>query len=216
MIWREGLEMDFLFPMMVKLESRRCIVVGGGEVAASKADMLLGCGAQVVVIAQAATESIQALARQAKLEWTARDFVAADLNGAFLVVAATNSSAVNEEVFRAGRARGVLCNVVDDPEHCDFFYPAVVRRGALQIAISTAGYSPALAHRLRLELEQQFGPEYGAWLEEVGQRRREIMTRELSEVLRRELLERIASRQSYEEFVRRGSGKKAGPMPPDR
>jgi precorrin-2 dehydrogenase / sirohydrochlorin ferrochelatase len=216
MIWREGLEMDFLFPMMVKLESRRCIVVGGGEVAASKTDMLLGCGAQVVVIAQGATESIQALARQAKLEWTARDFVAADLNGAFLVVAATNSSAVNEEVFRAGRARGVLCNVVDDPEHCDFFYPAVVRRGALQIAISTAGYSPALAHRLRLELEQQFGPEYGAWLEEVGQRRREIMTRELSEVLRRELLERIASRQSYEEFVRRGSGKKAGPMPPDR
>jgi len=208
--------MDFLFPMMVKLESRRCIVVGGGEVAASKTDMLLGCGAQVVVIAQGATESIQALARQAKLEWTARDFVAADLNGAFLVVAATNSSAVNEEVFRAGRARGVLCNVVDDPEHCDFFYPAVVRRGALQIAISTAGYSPALAHRLRLELEQQFGPEYGAWLEEVGQRRREIMTRELSEVLRRELLERIASRQSYEEFVRRGSGKKAGPMPPDR
>ena len=208
--------MDFLFPMMVKLESRRCIVVGGGEVAASKTDMLLGCGAQVVVIAQGATESIQALARQAKLEWTARDFVAADLNGAFLVVAATNSSAVNEEVFRAGRERGVLCNVVDDPEHCDFFYPAVVRRGALQIAISTAGYSPALAHRLRLELEQQFGPEYGAWLEEVGQRRREIMTRELSEVLRRELLERIASRQSYEEFVRRGSGKKAGPMPPDR
>jgi precorrin-2 dehydrogenase / sirohydrochlorin ferrochelatase len=216
MIWREGLEMDFLFPMMVKLDSRRCIVVGGGEVAASKTDILLGCGAQVVVIAQGATESIQALARQAKLEWTARDFVAADLNGAFLVVAATNSSAVNEEVFRAGRARGVLCNVVDDPEHCDFFYPAVVRRGALQIAISTAGYSPALAHRLRLELEQQFGPEYGAWLEEVGQRRREIMTRELSEVLRRELLERIASRQSYEEFVRRGSGKKAGPMPPDR
>jgi precorrin-2 dehydrogenase / sirohydrochlorin ferrochelatase len=216
MIWREGLEMDFLFPMMVKLKSRRCVVVGGGEVAASKTEMLLGCGAQVVVIAQGATESIQALARQAKLEWTARDFVAADLNGAFLVVAATNSSAVNEEVFRAGRARGVLCNVVDDPEHCDFFYPAVVRRGALQIAISTAGYSPALAHRLRVELEQQFGPEYGAWLEEVGQQRREIMTRELSEVLRRELLERIASRQSYEEFVRRGSGKKAGPMPPDR
>src|ERR1700756_130668 len=175
MIWREGLEMDFLFPMMVKLESRRCIVVGGGEVAASKTDMLLGCGAQVVVIAQGATESIQALARQAKLEWTARDFVAADLNGAFLVVAATNSSAVNEEVFRAGRERGVLCNVVDDPEHCDFFYPAVVRRGALQIAISTAGYSPALAHRLRLGLEQEFCPTYGAWLGGGGQRRRGII-----------------------------------------
>ena len=205
-----------LFPMMFKLESRRCIVVGGGKVAASKTDMLLESGAQIVVVAPCATESIQALARQAKLEWTARNFVDADLNGAFLVVAATNSAAVNEEVFRAGRARGVLCNVVDDPEHCDFFYPAVVRRGALQIAISTAGYSPALAHRLRVELEQQFGPEYEAWVEEVGRRRREIMTRELPEAHRRELLEQIASRESYQDFVRRSGGEKAGAAPADR
>jgi precorrin-2 dehydrogenase / sirohydrochlorin ferrochelatase len=198
-----------LFPIVVRLESRRCIVVGAGEIAAAKTDTLLGCGAQVTVIAPHATESIQALARKEKLQWTQREFVPADLEGAFLVVAATDSPAVNEEVFRAGTERGVLCNVVDDPEHCDFFYPAVVRRGALQIAISTGGHSPALAHRLRVELEQQFGPEYEAWVEEVGRKRREIMACDLPDVRRRESLEQIASRESYEDFVRRrGQGRK--------
>jgi precorrin-2 dehydrogenase/sirohydrochlorin ferrochelatase len=194
-----------LFPIMVRLESKKCIVVGAGEVAASKTDTLLGCGAQVTVIAPGGGESIRALARDGKLQWKQREFVPADLDGAFLAVAATDSAAVNEEVFRAGAERGVLCNVVDDPEHCDFFYPAVVRRGALQIAISTGGHSPALAHRLRVELEQQFGPEYEAWVEEVGRHRREIMARDLPEARRRELLEQIAGRESYEEFVRRRS-----------
>jgi precorrin-2 dehydrogenase/sirohydrochlorin ferrochelatase len=195
-----------LFPMMVKVQSKKCIVVGAGEIAAAKADTLLGCGARVTVIAPRATASIEALAREGKLQWREREFVPADLNGAFLVVAATDSAAVNEAVFRAGSQRGVLCNVVDDPEHCDFFYPAVVRRGTLQIAISTGGHSPALAHRLRVELEQQFGPEYELWVEEVGRRRREIMARDLPEARRRELLHQIASRESYEEFVRRRAG----------
>jgi precorrin-2 dehydrogenase/sirohydrochlorin ferrochelatase len=192
-----------LFPMMVRLESKKCVVVGAGGIAAAKADTLLGCGAQVIVIAPRATGSLQALARAGKLQWTQREFAPADLDGAFLVVAATDSATINEAVFRAGSQRGVLCNVVDDPEHCDFFYPAVVRRGALQIAISTGGHSPALAHRLRVELEQQFGPEYELWIEEVGRQRREIMARDLPETRRRELLEQIASRESYEEFVRR-------------
>jgi precorrin-2 dehydrogenase/sirohydrochlorin ferrochelatase len=197
-----------LFPIMVRLEAKRCIVVGAGEIAAAKTDTLLGCGAQVTVIAPHATESIQALAREGKLKWTQREFAPEDLEGAFLVVAATNSPAANEEVFRAGTQQGVLCNVVDDPEHCDFFYPAVVRRGALQIAISTSGHSPALAHRLRVELEQQFGPEYEAWVEEVGRRRREIMARDLSDARRRESLEQIASREAYEEFVGRRAREK--------
>ena len=207
-----------LFPMAVRLEARRCIVVGAGEIAASKAATLLVCGAQVTVIAPRATESIQALARDGKLIWQRREFVPDDLEGAFLVIAATDSPRVNEEVFQAGRQRAVLCNVVDDPEHCDFFYPAVVRRGALQIAISTGGHSPALAHRLRVELEQQFGPEYAAWVEDVGRRRREIMARDLPEGRRRELLEKIASREAYEEFVRRGAAAAdtTGAAPSDR
>jgi precorrin-2 dehydrogenase/sirohydrochlorin ferrochelatase len=207
-----------LFPIMVRLEARRCIVVGAGEIAASKTATLMGCGAQVTVIAPRATESIQAQAREGKLTWLCREFVPTDLDGAFLVIAATNSPAVNEEVFRAGGERGVLCNVVDDPEHCDFFYPAVVHRGALQIAISTGGHSPALAHRLRVELEQQFGPEYEAWVEEVGRRRREIMARDLVDARRRELLEQIASRESFEDFVRRraSAAEKPGAAPRER
>jgi precorrin-2 dehydrogenase/sirohydrochlorin ferrochelatase len=192
-----------LFPIMVRLESRRCIVVGAGEIAAAKTTTLLGCGAQVTVIAPHATELVQQQAREGKLAWCCREFVPFDLEGAFLVIAATDSPAVNEEVFRAGKERGVLCNVVDDPERCDFYYPAVVHRGALQIAISTGGHSPALAHRLRVELEQQFGPEYEEWVEQVGRERREILARDMSEDQRRELLEQIAGRKAYEDFVRR-------------
>ena len=207
-----------LFPIMVRLESRRCIVVGAGEIAAAKTATLLGCGAQVTVIAPHATDSVQQQARAGTLTWRCREFVPDDLEGAFLVIAATNIPAVNEEVFRAGKERGVLCNVVDDPERCDFYYPAVVHRGALQIAISTGGHSPALAHRLRVELERQFGAEYEAWVEEVGRRRREIMARDLPDARRRELLEQIASREAYEDFVRRRAAatEKAGTTPAGR
>jgi len=207
-----------LFPIVVKLEARKCIVVGAGEIAESKTTSLLGCGAHVTVIAPRATESLQVLSRDGKLTWLQREFAPDDLQGAFLVIAATNSPPVNERVFRAGRERGVLCNVVDDPGHCDFFYPAVVQRGALQIAISTGGNSPALAHRLRVELEQQFGPEYAAWVQEVGRRRREIMDQDLPEARRHKLLERIVSREAYEEFLRRrtAAANKSGDAPPDR
>lgn len=192
-----------LFPIMVRLESRSCIVVGAGEVAAAKTTTLLGCGARVTVIAPRATDLVQQQAREGRLTWRSREFVPADLEGAFLVIAATNSPAVNEQVFRAGKERGVLCNVVDDPENCDFYYPAVVHRGALQIAISTGGHSPALAHRLRVELEQQFGPEYEQWVEQMGSERRKILARDMSDDQRRELLEQIAGREAYEDFVRR-------------
>ncbi len=105
-------------------------------------------------------------------------------------------------------ARGVLCNVVDDPERCDFYYPAIVRRGPLQIAISTDGRSPALARRLRIELQRQFGPEYGAWVEQVGKIRREILSRDVAAGERRRLLDQISSYEAFEKFLRnRGSRK---------
>jgi precorrin-2 dehydrogenase len=198
-------QMD-LFPIMVKLQGRRCIVVGAGEIAASKISALLAAGARVAVVAPEAIALVRELAKEQKLAWQARAFVAADVENAFLAVAATDSSAVNESVFRACAERGVLCNVVDDPERCDFFYPAVVRRGALQIAISTGGHSPALAHRLRVELEHQFGAEYEGWLEEVGRARRDILAGNLPEDERQRLLEQIASRDEYEKYVARRAG----------
>jgi siroheme synthase-like protein len=118
------------------------------------------------------------------------------------VIAASNSTSTNQAVFRACADRGVLCNAVDDPQRCDFFYPAVVRRGALQIAISTAGCSPGLAQRLRRELQQQFGPEYARWVQHVAKSRREILTRHLTSAERRKLLKQIASRQAFESFTR--------------
>jgi precorrin-2 dehydrogenase len=190
-----------LFPILLKLKAKKCVVVGAGKIAAGKAAGLLTSGAQVVVIGPRAVDWIQSQARDGKLIWQRRRFTAADVEQAFLVIAATNSNATNEAVFRACADRGVLCNVVDVPDRCDFFYPAVVRRGPLQIAISTDGRSPALARRLRIELERQFGVEYGAWVEQVGQMRQKLRRRNLPAAKRRRLLDQIASRDSFERFV---------------
>jgi precorrin-2 dehydrogenase/sirohydrochlorin ferrochelatase len=194
-----------LFPILVKLQAKKCVVVGAGKIAAGKAAGLLASGAQVIVIGPRAVDWIRSQARVGKLIWRRRRFLPADMDQAFLVIAATNSNATNEAVYRACVERAVLCNVVDDPEHCDFFYPAVVRRGPLQIAISTDGRSPALARRLRIELERQFGPEYGAWVERVGELRRGILRRNLNAGERRHLLDQIASYESFEQFLRNRS-----------
>jgi precorrin-2 dehydrogenase/sirohydrochlorin ferrochelatase len=192
-----------LFPILLKLKAKKCVVVGAGKIAAGKAAGLLTSGARVVVIGPRAAEWIRSQARAGKVIWQRRRFTVADVEHAFLVIAATNSYATNEAVFRACAERGVLCNVVDDPERCDFFYPAVVRRGPLQIAISTDGRSPALARRLRIELERQFGAEYGAWVEQVGEMRQKLRRRNLPAAERRKLLDQIASRDSFEQFLRK-------------
>jgi len=134
-----------LFPMFLKLEGRVCLVVGAGKVGESKIRSLVAAGARVRTVAPTATPAVAAWDRLGVLAWEGRAFQSADLEGAFLVVAATSSPMVNDVIFREARQRGILCNVVDDPQRCDFYSPAVVRRGDLQIAISTAGRSPALA-----------------------------------------------------------------------
>jgi len=194
--------MSSLFPMFVRLAGRRCLVVGGGPVAEGKVEGLLASEAIVVVVAPEVTEKIAAWAREQRLVWHAREFQPSDLDGSFLVIAATGAGAVNESVFREAEARGILCNAVDEPERCHFFYPAVVRRGPLQIAISTGGLSPALSSRLRQELEEQFGPEYGRWIEELGALRQKAFARRVDPRRRTRLLHRLASRQGYERFLR--------------
>ena len=106
-------------------------------------------------------------------------FSESDLDGKFLAVAATASEGLNQLIYREAQRRGVLCNVVDVPEYCDFFYPAVVRRGDLQIAISTAGQSPSLAQKIRQQLERQFGEGYAGWVEQLGETRRLILASDL-------------------------------------
>src|SRR5690242_532377 len=140
-----------LFPIFVKLEGRRVLLVGAGRVGESKVSGLLSAGAEVTVVAPAATAAIQQLAEERKLVWRRREFVPDDLDGRVLVVAAVPKD-VARAIYDEARRRNVLINSVDDPDNCDFYYPAVVNRGDLQIAISTAGHSPALAQRIRIEL----------------------------------------------------------------
>lgn len=187
-----------LFPMFLKLEGRRCLVVGAGSVGQPKIRSLLVARAQVRVIAPQASEAVKGWARAGVIQWEAREFQISDLDGVFLVVAATASRDVNEAIFREARRRNILCNVVDDPEHCDFYYPAVVRRGDLQFAISTGGHSPALAQRLRQELEAQFAPEYAGWVEDLGAVRQQLFASRITPEVRRLLLHEIASREGFE------------------
>lgn len=192
-----------LFPVFLKIAGRRCLVVGAGPVAEEKIEGLLAAGAEVRVVAPKATSRIRAWARAKKLRWNARKFRPSDFRDVFLAVAATSSPALHADIYKQARRHSVLCNVVDDPEHCDFYYGSVVRRGSLQIAISTGGHSPALAQRLRKQLEQEFGAEYEQWLEEIGATRNRLFAKSLSSVRRRTLLHRVASELSFEEFLRR-------------
>ncbi len=188
--------------MFLKLAGRDVLVVGAGRIGEPKIESLLRAEAKVRVVAPHVTRKVAGHARAGRIVWEAREFVPADLEGTFLVIAATSSSEVNHEVFREAQRRNVLGNVVDDPEHCDFYYPAVVRRGQLQIAISTGGQSPSLAQRLRKELEQQYGPEYESFVEELGKKRRNILASPLSPRRRKSLLHRLAGRDSFQANTR--------------
>jgi precorrin-2 dehydrogenase/sirohydrochlorin ferrochelatase len=197
-----------LFPLFLKLEGRSCLVVGAGVVAESKIESLIQAGATVRVVAPRADATVAARAAAGEIAWAVRKFSPSDLDDTFLVIAATSSREVNELIFREARRRNILCNVVDDPEHCDFYYPAVVRRGDFQLAISTNGHSPALAQRIRRELEAQFGPEYGEWLKQLGRIRQELFASGTDPEDRRRLLHQLASREAFEQmqskFVNRG------------
>jgi precorrin-2 dehydrogenase/sirohydrochlorin ferrochelatase len=172
--------------------------VGAGAIGEPKIESLLTSGASVRVVAPQASAAVAAWAQAGAIIWEAREFNHADLDGVFLVIAATSSRGVNATVFREAHQRNILCNVVDDPEYCDFYYAAVLRRGDLQVAISTNGQSPALAQRIRSELELQFGPEYGEWLEELGKIRRQLFASGMNPDERRRLLHELASREAFE------------------
>ncbi len=186
-----------LFPMFLKLEGRSCLVVGAGKIGEGKIRSLLIARAKVRVVAPWATPAVAGWARAGVVTWEPREFNPEDLQTTFLVIAATSSVDVNDAVYRVATTRQILCNVVDDPERCDFYYPAVVRRGALQVAISTEGKSPALAQRLRREVEQQLAPFYAGWLEQLGRIRKQLFRQPLNPQHRRRLLHRWAAQSPF-------------------
>jgi siroheme synthase-like protein len=187
-----------LFPVFLKMNGRRCLVAGAGEVAELKIQSLLKAGADVTVVAPEAREAVAALANQGSFRWHQREFRPSDLEGMFLVVAATNLPEVNAAVFKEAAKRNVICNAVDDPPNCDFYFPSIVDRGNLQIAISTAGESPALAQQLRQEIDRQLPQDLGPWLEALGNLRREVLEMMPAGEARKLLLHELAQRQVCE------------------
>ena len=189
-----------LYPLFLNLEGRLCVVVGGDEMAEQKTRELLDAGARIRLVAPEVTNQISAWAESGKLQWEARTYQSGDPEDAFLVVSVADA-ATNARVFAETEAQHTFCNAVDDIPHCNCYAPAVVRRGPLQIAISTAGNSPALAQRLRKEFEQQFGEEYGAWVQQLGETRsRLFQDKAINSEIRRKLLHEQATASAFEVF----------------
>jgi precorrin-2 dehydrogenase/sirohydrochlorin ferrochelatase len=184
--------------MFIKLAHKQVLVVGAGRVGEPKIAGLLETGARIRVVALEATPTVRGWARERKIELEIRPFNASDLDGAFLAIVATASRTLNERIYDEAQRRGILCNVVDVPDLCDFFYPSVVRRGDLQIAVSTAGNSPSLAQKIRQQLEKQFGPGYAEWVRELGETRKLILASDLDKQRKLELLHSLASREAAE------------------
>jgi precorrin-2 dehydrogenase/sirohydrochlorin ferrochelatase len=199
--------MSRLFPIFMKLEGKRCLVVGAGKVGEAKIGGLIDTGARVHVIALVANEAIHEWSKAGKIALELRAFTAGDLDGTFLAVVATASRSLNGSIFREAQRRGVLCNVVDDPEYCDFYYPAVVQRGDLQIAISTSGQSPSLAQKLRQQLERQFGPGYAQWVAELGETRKLVLASDLDQQRKLDLLHSLASPEALKAALAESSVK---------
>jgi siroheme synthase-like protein len=176
---------------LVGMDRRRAVVVGGGPVAERKVNDLLEAGAQVTLVSPALTPALHALSQAGCIETLRRPYRPGDLAGAFLVVAATDDPQVNQQVWREAEERACLVNVADDPAHCNFIAPAVIRRGDLTVAVSTGGSSPALARRLRERLEQLIGPEYGELARLLAELRPEIRRRYPEPAARRRAVFRL-------------------------
>ena len=192
------------YPIFLELGGRRVVVIGGGTVAMRKAQVLLDAGARLVVVAEEAGDALTALCTQHGAELIRSRYSKQYVAEAVLVVAATNDAKVNEQVYRDCQALEILCNVVDDPEHCDFFVPAVVKRGDLQIAIGTEGHCPAYAGHLRQKLETMFTEEHGRFLAELERMRREIIDAVPASTDRKSLLGELVDDESFEYFRTNG------------
>jgi len=179
------------YPIFLQLKARRCLVVGGGTVAERKVRGLLETGSDVVVVSPSLNEALHIWASDGAIRYLRRSFRDEDVEGCALVIGATDRVEVNMHVAAAARRRGIWVNIVDTPAACDFIAPAVVRRGELQIAISTGGNSPTLARRLREGLEELIGPEYGEVAEVLGALRTAIHRQEKAPEARKAIFERL-------------------------
>jgi precorrin-2 dehydrogenase/sirohydrochlorin ferrochelatase len=163
------------FPIQLDIRNRHCLVVGGGGVGTRKVKSLLACGARVTVVSPAASKELKDLADRGEVSLRRREYASEDLQGVFLVIGATDDESLNRRISADAEDLRLLCNIADRPDKCNFILPAVVQRGDLVITVSTSGQSPALAKKLRRDLQAQFGDEYARLLELMGAIRKRLL-----------------------------------------
>lgn len=193
--------MKHYYPMMVDLTARRCLVVGGGAVAERKVLSLVEAKADVTVVSPQVTPRLEQLALVGQIQWICRPYLSEDGEGCFLVIAATDRQEVNVKVHQDASQRGQWVNVVDRPDLCNFTVPSSVKRGKLQISISTSGASPSLAKKIRHELEEAYGDEYQLYLD-IMQEVREWIQQEVPDPKRRAQLMKELVSEKWIEYCR--------------
>lgn len=199
------------YPIYLDLKGRESLVVGGGAIAEGKALQLVEAGAHVTVVSPALTETLRASVERGEINHRNGFFVEEDLNGVVLVISATDDRKVNETVAKAAGERGLLCNVVDQPDLCNFITPALVTRGELQISVSTGGGSPTLAQRVKREVAALIGEEYGELLEIAAEMRAEAKDR-IADFERRKNVLRAFVESEAIELIRAGRREEAQAM----
>jgi precorrin-2 dehydrogenase/sirohydrochlorin ferrochelatase len=192
------------YPIFLELSGRRVVVIGGGAVAVRKAKSLLAAGARLVVVAERIDNMLTALCRDKNAELIKSRYSKDYLVEAVLAIAATNNHQLNRRIYKDCQELEVLCNVVDEPELCDFFVPAVVKRGDLQIAVSTEGHYPAYAGHIRKKLEKIFTEKHGQFLTELERLRERILKDVAEPAERKVILGELADDKSFEYFVENG------------
>jgi precorrin-2 dehydrogenase len=192
------------YPIFLELGGRRVVLVGGGAVALRKAQPLLAAGARLVVVAERIDDVLTALCQGKDAELIRARYAKNYLAGALLAIAATNDQRLNKQIYKDCQELEVLCNVVDMPELCDFFVPAVVKRGDLQIAVGTEGQCPAYAGHVRRKLEEVFTEEHGQFLAELEVMRKKIIENVPNPADRKTVLGQLVDDESFEYFVRNG------------
>jgi siroheme synthase-like protein len=165
------------YPMFLNISGKRCVVIGGGQVARRKVRTLLEHGANVEIISPDLCPELNKLAETGEVKVLRRHYQAGDLQGAFLVIAASDDSEINRQVVKEAKGKSVLVNAADDPENSDFIAPSSVRRGDMTIAVSTTGRSPALTRKIRTRLEKEFGDEYASLVNLIAEVRAEVKRR---------------------------------------
>ncbi|MFC1677453.1 bifunctional precorrin-2 dehydrogenase/sirohydrochlorin ferrochelatase [Planctomycetota bacterium] len=192
------------YPVFLELDSRRAVVVGGGKVAMRKVQSLLAAGARVVVVGKKIDETLVELCQKNNAELIKSKYLKEYLAGAVIVIAATNNSELNKQIYKDCQTLEILCNAVDEPELCDFFVPAIVQRGDLQIAIGTQGCCPAYAGHLRKKLEKVITEDHGRFLNELGTLREKIIHSLPESINRKALLGHLVDEESFKYFIENG------------